>query len=438
MTNQRTHFSYPEAPSPSNHEPNDRADRRGAPGSRSPRVVAGFIAAGLALSGCSSGPYVTRGGSLSPDDIRSATVVVREVPHKDVQALFEEMAHMARSSETMNPDIRALLIARAKSQGHGSGFVLVRALKEGPSPFIVTNHHVVEYASTVEVSFEDNARLSGCNVIYDDRRADLAVIDCESKSSPHFSWGLGLSKETPHDLDSVIAAGFPALGGAPAYQSTQGKVSNSRYKDDDKRVLLQHTAPIDPGSSGGPLLDEEGQLLGVNTLKARGRDSVYLAVPTHAVEAILDKAILAKQSFADPQKKKATLLAACKAFADEVASEDATNEAVSDFISNELIAKHGMESFNMVFQAMPDRHEQLTGMFLGDPIAAMRFAIVLRLRIEVDGAGGECACESIHENDLGLLERESGVRVKFRVGGDRHEGKWTVEHGHWKLAGFQF
>jgi serine protease Do len=287
------------------------------------------------------------------------------------------------------------------------------------------------------VSFDDEARLSGCNVVYDDRRMDLAVVSCEGKSS-HLSWGLDLSTEKPQDLDSVIAAGFPALGGAPAYQSTEGKISNSHYKDEHKRMLLQHTAAIDPGSSGGPLLNERGQLLGVNTLKARGRDSVYLAVPVQDVETILDKALFTQQSFADPEAKKAALLAACRGFADEVASKDGTSEVLSDFISNELIAKDGFESLNMVVQAMPAHAERLSMMFLLDPIAAMRFAIVLRLSVEVEGAGGSCECEAINENDAQQLDREAGVRVKLRVGGDRHEGKWVVEHGHWKLSGFQF
>ena len=98
--------------------------------------------------------------------------------------------------------------------------------------------------------------------------------------------GFALAATPAKDQQTVVATGFPGIIGKPSYQTTKGYVSNESFLlDDGTRPLMyvQHTAPIDPGSSGGPLTDESGKVLGVNTLKITGREAVGLAVQSRHV-----------------------------------------------------------------------------------------------------------------------------------------------------------
>ena len=188
------------------------------------------------------------------------------------------VANVAQAQHVPSAVVSSLR-ANAESNRYGSGFVTIRHLESGPEAFVVTNHHVIEYADTVELQFDDKSPLGGCQVVFDDRRRDLAVIGCEGLARRNIPWGIGPGEEEVRDQDDVVAVGFPAINGEASYQSSRGHVSNARYKDDNKLDWIQHTAPIDGGSSGGALLSKDGRLIGVNTLKIGHRDNVYFAIP---------------------------------------------------------------------------------------------------------------------------------------------------------------
>jgi serine protease Do len=99
----------------------------------------------------------------------------------------------------------------------------------------------------------------------------------------------------------VWSAGFPGLAGNPSWQLGKGIVSNQSVKDslitnDKLSFVIQHTAQIDAGSSGGALLvaspDEKSgySLIGINTWKARGRENVNFAIPISAIKTFLANA----------------------------------------------------------------------------------------------------------------------------------------------------
>ena len=99
--------------------------------------------------------------------------------------------------------------------------------------------------------------------------------------------------EIEEDL-SIAAAGFPELANKPSWQLTRGSISNARVDvDSHERAsrIIQHTASIDPGSSGGPLLlkNAEGkyEILGINTWKAFYREGVGLAIGKEDVQAFI-------------------------------------------------------------------------------------------------------------------------------------------------------
>jgi hypothetical protein len=105
--------------------------------------------------------------------------------------------------------------------------------------------------------------------------------------------GLTFRTELPHEQEVVVAAGFPGVGMMPSFQVTKGVVSNAHFASEERDVgiaYLQHTAAIDPGNSGGPLLDDSGRLLGMNTAKVSGRDNVSLAIPGARIRFALRRA----------------------------------------------------------------------------------------------------------------------------------------------------
>src|SRR5690606_21053089 len=129
--------------------------------------------------------------------------------------------------------------------------------------------------------------LLDAEVVHVDPHHDLAVLEVvpDANGRGPFERGVALETTPAADQQTVIAAGFPGMAGAPSYQVTRGYVSNRRVRrhDGDLSTYVQHTAPTDPGSSGGPLLSERGRLIGINTLKIRGREGVAFAVPADLV-----------------------------------------------------------------------------------------------------------------------------------------------------------
>ena len=105
---------------------------------------------------------------------------------------------------------------------------------------------------------------------------------------------MAISMVAAEDGQDIVAAGFPGLAGKPSWQITKGSVSNANlHIDKEKSVYIQHTAPIDPGSSGGPLLQKQGDtylIVGINTLKAFWRDNVGLAIPADAISRFITTA----------------------------------------------------------------------------------------------------------------------------------------------------
>ena len=177
-----------------------------------------------------------------------------------------------------------------KNEGtFGSGVVV----EHGGKKYVLTNLHVIGYAEKATITFqlhEKTLRYEHCEVT-NIGEADLAAValpaECEMIPLPIYAG------EIEEDL-SIVAAGFPELASKPSWQLTRGSISNARVDVDARERasrIIQHTASIDPGSSGGPLLfkNAEGkyEILGINTWKAFYREGVGLAIGKEDVSAFL-------------------------------------------------------------------------------------------------------------------------------------------------------
>ena len=151
--------------------------------------------------------------------------------------------------------------------GVGSGIVLT----EGK---VLTNAHNVR-GDRVTVTFSDGRTAEG-NVAGRDVDGDLAVIDVDTSGIPALPWADGAPTETG---TPVFALANPGGRGLRVTFGFVSGVERTFRGPRGRRITgsLEHTAPLLPGSSGGPVLTAAGQLLGINT--NRLGEGFYLAIP---------------------------------------------------------------------------------------------------------------------------------------------------------------
>jgi serine protease Do len=164
-------------------------------------------------------------------------------------------------------------------QGTGSGFILS---SDGQ---IITNAHVVEGASVVQVVLKDGRRFEG-RVLGTDDVTDVAVIKIDVNNLPTVplgnseqlspgEWAIAIGN--PLGLDNSVTVGIISATGR----------SSSDVGVPDKRIgFIQTDAAINPGNSGGPLLNSRGEVIGMNTAIISGAQGLGFAIPINKARQI--------------------------------------------------------------------------------------------------------------------------------------------------------
>ena len=167
--------------------------------------------------------------------------------------------------------------------------------------YAITNRHAVEFADSAMIQFiedRDTITYDGLQIKKVSEDLDLAAVLLPE--GVNFT-PLQIYDSHVEDGSEVFTAGFPAVSGRPSWQFGKGIVSNSEFYNkmlthDSNRWVIQHTAQIDAGSSGGPLLVKDGsayKVAGVNTWKVSNRDEMNLAINSQDLKqfiATLDNA----------------------------------------------------------------------------------------------------------------------------------------------------
>jgi hypothetical protein len=158
--------------------------------------------------------------------------------------------------------------------GQGSGFVLL-------DKRIATNRHVIEGARRVEVR-SSKGELLGSFTFAEavSPTADIAILPALSQLPE----GLALTTDPPRVGEPVYAIGSPL--GLP---NTLSNGIISAIRNDLASPMLQITAPISPGSSGGPVINMRGEVLGVATASIRAGQNLNFAVPSRIVQALANR-----------------------------------------------------------------------------------------------------------------------------------------------------
>jgi len=169
----------------------------------------------------------------------------------------------------------------SKQVAQGSGFIVT------PDGYILTNNHLVGEASDVKVSL-DGGRTLSAEVIGTDPETDVAVIKIDGEDLPYVKWADSDALEVG---EWVIAIGNPF---GLSHTVTAGIVSakgRSRIGVADYEDFIQTDAAINFGNSGGPLLNLDGQAVGMNTaiIGPGGNVGIGLAIPSNMAKVIYTK-----------------------------------------------------------------------------------------------------------------------------------------------------
>lgn len=170
------------------------------------------------------------------------------------------------------------------SVGYGSGVVI------SPDGYIVTNNHVVEGASKIEVTFNDKHKRTA-TIIGNDPSTDLALIKVEASDLEYLTfadsdkvrvgeWVLAVGN--PFNLTSTVTAGI-----------VSAKARNINILGDGSTIesFIQTDAAINPGNSGGALVDMDGKLIGINAAIASRTGSYEgysFAIPSNIVKKVIE------------------------------------------------------------------------------------------------------------------------------------------------------
>jgi len=165
---------------------------------------------------------------------------------------------------------------RRGNLGSGSGVVIT------PDGYILTNSHVARAGAGIVTVFADGTE-SQASLVGEDPATDLAVLRCERNGLAYAALGdstalqvgqLVIAVGNPLGLQSTVSTGVVSALGR-TLRSQEGRLIEN---------IIQHTSPLNPGNSGGPLLDSKGRVVGINTAIIAIAQSIGFAIPSNTVK----------------------------------------------------------------------------------------------------------------------------------------------------------
>lgn len=192
--------------------------------------------------------------------------------------------------ENVGPAVVSIAVSTPKSEaaggsgavaGGGSGAIFA------PDGYILTNSHVVHGATRLAVALESGAQ-HAATLVGEDPATDLAVIHVNASGLPYVTLGdsaaarvgqLVIAIGNPLGFQSTVSTGVVSALGR-SLRSQQGRLIEN---------IIQHTAPLNPGNSGGPLVDSRGRVVGVNTAIIAMAQGIGFSVPANTAKWVISE-----------------------------------------------------------------------------------------------------------------------------------------------------
>jgi putative serine protease PepD len=259
----------PAAPPPAPHVP-----------SRWPAALGGGLVSAVVVSAVLLGTGLAGGDDGTPASTAPATTTPVSISAKDTKGDLARAVYAAAS-----PSVASV----RTGEGSGTGFLV------DSNGTMITNAHVVGSNRQVQVRFDDKGAYHDAQVLSVDASTDLAALKIDASAAEGIR-PLELADSGAVQVgDSAIAIGYPLgldrTATAGIVSGLERSIESPNGFSIDK--VIQTDAPVNPGNSGGPLLNAKGQVIGVNSQIAtaagggEGNIGISFAIPASTVKQVL-------------------------------------------------------------------------------------------------------------------------------------------------------
>jgi serine protease Do len=170
-----------------------------------------------------------------------------------------------------------------REQGLGSGVIV------SPEGYILTNNHVIDGATDIEVTLSDKREFKA-RLIGTDPKTDVAILKIDAGALPSIVIGDSSKVQVG---DYALAIGNPFGVGQTVTMGIVSAKGRTHLGIEDYEDFIQTDAPINPGNSGGALVNDRGELVGINTAiiahGSEGNQGIGFAVPVNLARTVMDQ-----------------------------------------------------------------------------------------------------------------------------------------------------
>lgn len=199
------------------------------------------------------------------------------------EIVIDSPSNISDVAQVVSPAIVGISGTKSSTSSVGSGVCV------SENGYILTNSHVVNDCNNITLYLSDKTQTTA-SIVYEDTVLDLAILKSK-KNLPYLNLG---DSDDLNVGEEVLAVGTP-LSLTLVHTFTKGivsalnrtlKVSNTSGEG-YMQNLIQHDASLNPGNSGGPLINSKGEVVGINTLKITCGEGIGFAIPTKSFSSLL-------------------------------------------------------------------------------------------------------------------------------------------------------